>query len=215
MEKLTGFNADGSPVNYKDLPLREAVAHFAKQVYGYNLISNTNNEYEIDLISADGNCPNFECERSNVKPTKDNPTADHWKSKGFSEFLRNATPNVLYKTINYEERKDHFWIGGDHFFENGGYRYTETNHLTNMFVRTNYIFTQFIVICPKTILDPSKCYKAAKQPYNIHRGKIEHWRGYRRQDVDTYNLINGIFVLDTEYKESDEPIYKGYLAGRS
>ena len=38
MEKLTGFNADGSPVNYKDLPLREAVAHFAKQVYGYNLI---------------------------------------------------------------------------------------------------------------------------------------------------------------------------------
>jgi hypothetical protein len=188
--KLTGKNADGTDVNYEDLPVRIAVSDFVKEVFGWNVISNNNDKFAIDLISEDGNCPDIECERSNCKKS------DYWQSKGFSEFLRDATPAVKYRTLNFQARKEHYWIEGDHYKKRGSYWYTEKNHLTNLFIRTTYYFDQMLIIRPETIRDESKVHRALKKPFNIHKNELEPWLGFRRKDVETYNKINGLWVKD-------------------
>ena len=193
-KKLVGINADGTEVNYKDLPVRLAVTDFVKQVFNWNVISNSNDEYKIDLISENGDCPDIECERSNCKQP------DYWSSKGFSEFLRDATPSIPFRTLNFQGRKEHYWIEGDHYYKNGKYWYTEKNHLTNLFIRTTYNFEQMMIIRPEIIRDESKVYRALKQPFNIHKNELEPWLGFRRKDVETYNKVNGVWVLD-EYKQ--------------
>ena len=200
MGQLSGYNADGTKVNYKDLPVRTAVSKFVDQAYGYKVISNSNDEYKIDLISENGDCPDIECERSNCK------VADYWSSKGFSQFLSNAIPSVKYKTLNFQGRKEHYWIEGDHFYKNGNFWYTEKNHLTNLFIRTTFHFEQMLVIRPEVIRDETKLYRAMKQPYNIHKNELEPWIGVRRKDVETWNLVNGIYVLDKTFI-TDESIY--------
>ncbi len=189
--KLTGLNADGSKVKYDDLPVRIAVSDFVKEVFDWNVMSNNNDKYAIDLISEDGNCPDIECERSNCK------TSDYWSSKGFSEKLRYGIPQIKFKTINFQQRKEHYWIEGDHYYpSNGKYWYTEKNHLTNIFIRTTFHFEQMILVRPEVIRDESKMYRSMMKPYNIHKNELEPWCGFRRKDVETYNKINGVWVLD-------------------
>ena len=190
MSDLQGFNADGTKVNFNDLALRLAVTKFAKQALGIDVISNSNDKYKIDLISKNGDCPDIECERSNCK------TPDYWLSKGYSQFLSDATPSIKYKTLNFQARKEHFWQEGDHYYKNGKFWYTEKNHLTNLFVRTTYNFEQMMLIRPEVIRDESKLYRALKKPYNIHKNEPEPWIGVRRKDVETWNLVNGLYVLD-------------------
>ena len=197
MTKLKGYNADGTEVNFKDLPLRLAVIKFAKQAYNYDVISNSNDKYKIDLISKNGDCPDIECERSNCK------SADYWSSKGYSQFLSDAEPNIKYKTLNFQKRKEHYWIEGDHYYKNGKFWYTEKNHLTNLFVRTTFNFEQMMVIRPEIIRDESKLYRAFKQPFNIHKDEPEPWIGVRRKDVETWNLVNGIYILDKTYTTNE------------
>lgn len=189
-KKLIGVNADGTEVNYKDLPVRLAVIDFVKEVFDWDVISNSNDEYKIDLISKNGDCPDIECERSNCK------IPDYWSSKGFSEKLRYGTPPVNFKTLNFQGRKEHYWIEGDHYYKNGKFWYTEKNHLTNIFVRTTFNFDQMMIIRPETIRDESKVHRSFMKPFNIHKNELEPWLGFRRKDVETYNKINGMWVLD-------------------
>lgn len=192
--KLEGVNADGTKVNYNDLPVRIAVSNFVKQVFDWNVMSNNNDKYAIDLISEDGNCPDIECERSNCKKP------DYWSTKGFSEFLRNAAPSIPYRTLNFQARKKHYWIEGDHYKKSGKFWYTEKNHLTNLFIRTTFNFEQMMIIRPETIRDESKVYRAMKKPHNIHKNELEPWMGFRRHDVETYNNNNGVWVLEEVIK---------------
>lgn len=198
--KLTGFNADGTKISYKDLEVRLAVIHFAKEALGIDVISNSNDKYKIDLISKNGDCPDIECERSNCL------SDDYWSDKNYSEFLRNAMPNIKYKTLNFQGRKEHYWQEGDHYHKNGKFWYTEKNHLTNLFVRTTFNFTQFMVIRPEVIRDETKVYRAYKQPTNIHKNEPEPWLGFRYQDVETWNFKNGVYTLDNRY-ESQKSIH--------
>ena len=39
-----------------------------------------------------------------------------------------------------------------------------------------------------------------KKPYNIHKNELEPWMGFRRHDVETYNKINGVWVLEEVIK---------------
>jgi len=204
MSKLQGYNADGTKINFKDLPVRLAVIHFAKEALGYNVISNSNDDYKIDLISENGDCPDIECERSNCT------TEDYWTNKNYSQFLHNATPSIKFKTLNFQGRKEHYWQEGDHYYTRGKHAgkfwYTEHNHLTNLFVRTTFNFTQFMVIRPEVIRDESKVLRAWKQPTTIHKNEPEPWLGFRYQDVETWNFKNGIYSLDKRY-ESQQSIH--------
>ena len=68
----------------------------------------------------------------------------------------------------------------------------------NIFVRSNRDFTQMIVIRPETVRDPNKLNRTTFQPNNSDQ--VEDWMSFRREDVETYNLINGTWTLDNTHE---------------
>jgi hypothetical protein len=192
-KRLYGTNKDGTKVNYKDLPVREAITEFVLQMFGWEVESNSNNKFEIDLVSVNGECPDIECERGNWD-------GNYWDTK-FSEVLKYGSPRIPFKTINFQQRKEHYWIEGNHYFpESGNFRYTEKNHLTNIFIRTEFNFNQMILVRPNVIRDKSKINYSMKKTFNISNGDVEPWCGFRREDSETYNKVNGVWVLEEVIK---------------
>ena len=63
----------------------------------------------------------------------------------------------------------------------------------NIFVRTNKNFTQIIVIRPEVITDDTKVYRTRFQANNCN--EIEDWLSFKKENVETYNLINGKYEL--------------------
>jgi hypothetical protein len=68
------------------------------------------------------------------------------------------------------------------------------SHSKNIFVRSNKDFTQFIVVRPETVKDPDKLLKTRFQPNNSK--EMEDWLSFRRENVETYNLIEGKFKIE-------------------
>jgi hypothetical protein len=64
----------------------------------------------------------------------------------------------------------------------------------NIFVRSNKDFTQMIVIRPETIRDGNKLIRSKFIPNNSN--EMEEWLSFRKEHVETYNLINGTWVID-------------------
>jgi hypothetical protein len=61
-------------------------------------------------------------------------------------------------------------------------------------MRTNKDFSQIIVIRPETIKNPKKLIRTKFQPKNSN--EVEKWLSFRREDVETYNLVKGKYILD-------------------
>ena len=60
-------------------------------------------------------------------------------------------------------------------------------------------FSQVILIRPETFANPAKCHVANFQTKWITTGEPEEWRSFKREDVEVYNLINGVYILDTNF----------------
>ncbi|MDI3349604.1 hypothetical protein DCBHLPFO_00728 [Mycoplasmopsis arginini] len=61
-------------------------------------------------------------------------------------------------------------------------------------MRTNKDFTQVIVIRPETIKNPKKLVRTQFQPKNSD--EVENWLSFRYEDVETYNLVDGRYLLE-------------------
>lgn len=178
MRGLKGKNRDGSKVTFDDRPVKEFLIKFFRETHNWELKMNED-KYGIDLLSVDGSCPNIECERSNCE-------GNFWESKSYSLFLSDGNPKIDFQTINIPYRKNHYWVGGDHYKDSGKFWYTEVNHESNIFARTNYEFTQVILIKPDVIRDESKRHVSAKKPFNINKNELEYWIGFKKEDVETW-----------------------------
>jgi hypothetical protein len=55
-----------------------------------------------------------------------------------------------------------------------------------------------IVIRPEVVRDPNKLNRTSFQPNNSDQ--VEDWMSFRREDVETYNLINGTWSLDKTHE---------------
>ena len=105
--------------------------------------------------------------------------------------LRNLQINLIILYLNIPMNNNHFLLIQDYY-------------LQNIFVRSNKDFTQFIVIKPETVRNSNKCFKSKFKPNNSN--VVEDFMSFKREDVETYNLVNNSFVLDKNY-ELQQSIY--------
>lgn len=180
MRRLVGKNKDGSKVTFDDRPVKEFLIEFFQTNFSWELKMNSD-KYGIDLLSINDDCPDVECERGNWE-------GNFWDNKSYSWFLSEGLPKIPHQTVNIPYRKLHYWVGGDHHKDSGKFWYTETKHTTNLFARTNYDFSQVILIKPEVIIDDTKRSISGRQPINIHKNELEFWMGYKKEDVDTWVL---------------------------
>lgn len=163
--------------DFDDTVVREFVIKFFKDFFNINLISNPV-ERKIDLL--------FE---NNI----DGVEVEHGKWKG--DFWGNKTYSMLsglgFKTLNVPIRKEKYWMD----IVKGKVNESATK---NIFVRTNKDFTQVIVIRPETFRNPEKIYRSKFQPNNSR--EIEDWLSFKKEDVETYNLVEDKWVLDNNDK---------------
>ena len=57
-----------------------------------------------------------------------------------------------------------------------------------------------ILVRPNVIRDKSKINYSMKKTFNISNGDVEPWCGFRREDSETYNKVNGVWVLEEVIK---------------
>lgn len=202
---LSGTNADGSKVGYPDLPVRLAVQEFFREAFGWETYLEPN-ETHIDLRFVENPTYGVECERANaVTPYFNNPS-----NHGYNNFLRDAEPVIPFETINYQARKEHYWINDKHNrwdkdSKSYVYWYTEEGGDRNLFVRSTFDFQQMIMLVPDVIRDPTKKYKTTKQPSNINRGYPEKWCGFKEENALVFTKINDIWTLDNTYESEWTP----------
>jgi hypothetical protein len=162
---------------YDDSTSRNAIIKFLKETLNLEMIENPN-KYGIDLLHKDDLFWGCEIEHSK-----------NWKGHFFSEENRNLNQktDLGFKTVNIPWwRKSKYWNSE----KNQGWD-------KNLFVRTNEDFSQVILIRPETFANPAKCYEAFFQTKWITTGEPEEWRSFKREDVEVYNLINGVYILET------------------
>lgn len=160
---------------FDDTISREYTIPFATQVLSLNVKSNPARK-KIDLIGVDDPTIGIEIEHSKKW------VGDYWDKRNHG---LNTISNVGYMTVNLPWwRKYNFWTEG-----------LDPNWDKNLFIRWNSDFTCAIVVSPQTILDRRKSIDANFRTYDITTGDVESWKIFRREHVDTYNLINDIWVL--------------------
>lgn len=67
-------------------------------------------------------------------------------------------------------------------------------------MRTNKDFTQIVVIRSEVVKDSKKLVRTKFQPKNSN--EVENWLSFRREDVETYDLIDGEYVLNVVKTEN-------------
>lgn len=110
-------------------------------------------------------------------------------------FWNNQTYCMLsgheFKTVNIPIRKSKYWM---ETYKRYNKEIQNPSYDKNIFVRTNKNFTQMIVIRPETIRDVKKLVMSKFKPNNSD--EVEEWMSFRREHVETYNLINDVWVLE-------------------
>jgi hypothetical protein len=56
-----------------------------------------------------------------------------------------------------------------------------------------------VVIRPETIRDTKKLVVSKFQPNNSD--EVEEWMSFKREDVETYNLIDNVWVIEKSYEQ--------------
>ncbi len=165
--------------NFNDGPVRTAVREFF-EIKFKTLLDETPPEMRvIDLTGKTQTFLGVEVERGGW-------SGDFWSNKKYS-----MISDLGFKTINIPLRKEKYWK--DEYLY---YKKLKTNPSSknNIFVRSNKNFTQMIVIRPETIRNTKKLIRSKFKPNNSD--EVEEWLSFRREDVETYNLINNIWTLE-------------------
>ena len=163
--------------SFDDTLVRNAVILFFKQNFNIELISNTEDK-KIDLLEL--NDPNFGVEVEHGKWS-----GDFWKNDNYS-----LISGLNFRTINIPARKEKYWL---EYYKRYKKEVHNPSFMKNIFVRTNKDFTQYIVIRSEVIRNKEKLHRTSFQPNNSN--EIENWLSFRKEDVETYNLIEGKFIL--------------------
>lgn len=185
MGKIEGIDrSTGKPLSYMDDPVRLAVIKICKDVFGWDLASNPK-KYAIDLYFIHNSISGVEVERGGWE-------GDYWKQDPYT-FNRNT---LSFPTLNMPYRKEHhFYLDLEWLNDYGNIKVSHTPGFEqNVFIRTNKDFTQFILVKSETIRDKTKMHRSFFEVELGQKGG-EHWLCFKREDVDTYNLINGVWVL--------------------
>ncbi len=168
----------GSPLNeidYDDSEVREFGIRFLKEKF--NLTYKSNEKIKaIDLISPTDKNIGAELERGGW-------LGDFWVDNRYCKISR-----LPHSTINIPFRKINHWYQKNDL--------SSPNLKSNIFLRTNNDFSQVIIIRPETIKDKNKIKFASFIPNNSHT--TEYWMCFKREDVETYNLINNEYILINE-----------------
>lgn len=171
MAKLRGTSFDDNLV-------REFVIKFCKQKWNINLKSN-DELYKIDLLGIDD--PELGVEVEHGK----------WEGNFWENEIYSLISNQGFRTINIPARKEKYWLNPSTF---RGKTTDNPSATKNIFIRTNKDFSQIIVIKPEVVKDSKKLVRTSFQPGNSN--EVENWLSFRREHVETYNLVNGEYVLD-------------------
>ena len=178
MAKLRGTSFD-------DTLVRNASIEFFKKRFNIKLKSN-DELYKIDLLGIDNSSLGVEVEHGKWN-------GNFWGVDSYSLDLT----GLNYRTINIPSRKEKYWKDINPYY---GKDVINLSSKKNIFVRTNKDFTQFIVIRPETIRDSKKLIRTSFQPNNSN--EVEDWLSFRNENVETYDLLNGEYILQKTQKLS-------------
>lgn len=167
--------------SFDDSAVRKAVIDFFKKQFNLILVETPPEKKIIDLISEDDNLLGIEVEHGKWKN-------NFWENDSYS-----LISGQDFRTINIPIRKEKYWQ--EHYVRYGK-EIHNPSYKKNLFVRSNIDFTQFIIIRPETIRDVNKVIRTKFQPNNSH--ELEDWLSFRKEHVETYNLIDGLYILDNE-----------------
>jgi len=170
--------------SFDDFEVKNKIIEISMDLLGFNTKINYENDgKDIDLLSVDDDLIGVEVERGGF-------VHDFWTDNYYE-----LVSKMGYPTVNIPDRKEKHWLEYHDIFESGVKTYNP-RYNKNIFVRTNFFFTQFIVIRPEIIVDKTKCVKTrVKVRNNI---KEEGWLTFKKDYVETYNLIDGKLYLDTD-----------------
>ena len=177
MAKLNGTSFD-------DTPVREFIIKFCDQKWGMKLKSN-DELYKIDLLSITDPLLGVEVEHGKWK-------GNFWEDDNYSLISEQE-----FRTINIPARKEKYWLES---VVSRGKESENPSHEKNIFMRTNKDFTQIVVIRSEVVKDSKKLVRTKFQPKNSN--EVENWLSFRREDVETYDLINGEYVLNVVKTEN-------------
>jgi len=166
--------------SYDDTRVRNFIINFCLEQWGMKL--KTNDElYKIDLLGVDDSLLGVEVEHGK------------WKNNFWEDDNYSLISEQNFRTVNIPARKEKYWLES---FESRKKLIDNPSHNKNIFMRTNKDFTQVIVIRPETVKNSKKCVRTKFQPKNSN--EVENWLSFRREDVETYNLIDGKFILEQD-----------------
>jgi len=158
--------------------VRKAVIEFFKNHFGIELQETLPELKIIDLICVKDNSIGIEVEHGKWK-------GNFWENDSYSLISKQE-----FRTINIPIRKEKYWQ--EYYIRYGKQRHNPS-FMKNIFVRSNKDFTQFILIRPETIRNPKKLVRSKFQPNNSN--EMEDWLSFRKEHVETYNLVNSKFIL--------------------
>ncbi len=173
-----------SGTSYDDTPVREFIIKFCDKKWGMKLKSN-DELYKIDLLGINDPLLGVEVEHGKWR-------GNFWDDDNYSLISEQS-----FRTINIPARKEKYWL------ENYTYRGKDKenpSHEKNIFMRTNKDFTQIIVIRSEVVKNSKKLVRTKFQPKNSD--EVENWLSFRREHVETYNLIDGEYILDVVESEN-------------
>ena len=170
------FNVDYN-INYEDELVRAFGLKFMKY-FGCDFIEHPNDK-EIDIISTNSEYFGVELELGGWY-------GDYWENN-YYPFIS----NLGFATVNMQIRKQKYW------FDKINNKFVP-NYKVNFYIRTNRELTQAIVIGPKVIKNKENIifhsFKVGNSP------KIEDWMCFRRENVLTYDLKDGNWILQKNNK---------------
>lgn len=165
--------------SFDDTEVRNAVKDFFQNKFNV-LLNETPQEMKvIDLTGVTETLLGVEVERGG------------WSNSFWDNEKYSSISELGFKTINIPIRKEKYWLK-EYFFY--GKLKQNPSHEKNIFVRTNKNFTQIILIRPETVKDKTKVIKTSFTPNNSN--ELEEWMCFKKEDVETYNLINGSWILE-------------------
>ncbi len=160
-------------IDYDDKLSRAFIKNIFEYMFGIHLKDGKHKK--IDLVGIDNELLGVEVEHGHWD-------GDLWQNDQYSWLAK-----LDFRTVNIPIRKAPYWediVNGE----------PNPSAEHNIFVRTNVDFTQFIIIRPETIRNPEKMIKTRFLANN--NDVEEDWMSFKKEDVETYNLINGEFILD-------------------
>lgn len=169
--------------SFDDSLVRKAVIYFCKTQFNLELKQTSPKKRLIDLVCKSDKSYGVEVEHGK------------WKNNFWENDTYSLISGQEFRTINIPARKEKYWQ--EYYIRYGKERHNPS-FAKNLFVRTNVDFTQFIVIRPETIRDSSKLIRTSFQPNNSN--EIENWLSFKREHVETYNLVEGKYILDNDNK---------------